>query len=258
MTDMDIWLRMHYESGQILMKDIRNAFRHMGYDLVPGEAPGQERAWAEVKDRYSATDSSRVAEEHWEAFREAADRLRYRPARVTEKGQEDTFEGFGEQGVDSVAPPMRAEARERVVGQTLGRLRWLSLGGTATPPVHPGDVGVDLSTVHDAHIQPGGVTYVPLGVAFAAPPGAWILLIGRSSLASKLGLAMVPGVIDNGFRGEMLAGLYPIGPTSIKLPAGTRVAQAILVPMFPTMLEQVDTLPESARGANGFGSTGGH
>jgi dUTP pyrophosphatase len=105
--------------------------------------------------------------------------------------------------------------------------------------------------------QPGEVTYVPTGVAFAPPPGFWILLLGRSSLARKLGLACVPGVIDNGYRGEMLAGVYPIGTRAVLVAAGTRLVQAIVVPAPPPVpLIEADELPTSDRGHNGFGSTG--
>jgi dUTP pyrophosphatase len=265
MTEItDPWLRLHYESGQVPMKDIRGVFRTLGYDLE--QKPDKEldpESWAEIASLHEALYPDSGSASQWGAFRDAAARLGYRPAWTGGRGQEDTTEDFGEAPVrvgyrEQVAGG-RAEARERIVGQTLGTLKWQSLGGgVATPPVYQGDVGVDLSTVLAVMVMPGQVTYVPLGVKFAAPPGAWIFLLGRSSLASKLGLAMVPGVIDNGFRGEMLAGLYPIGGTPVELPAGTRVAQAILVPMFPTHLVEVTELPPSDRGENGFGSTGGH
>jgi len=268
---MDIWMRLHYESGQVPLASIRGTFREAGYDLLPGVDPKQGQYWRSLLAWYRGRHPGEQAELDWKAFYEATERLGYRPAPVERKAQGDTTEGFGEailreawegaegfgEATDTVS--YRTEARERIVGQTLGRLQWRSVnGGTATPPVYQGDVGVDLATTYHTDVLPEGVTYAPLGVHFAAPPGAWILLLGRSSLASKLGLGMVPGVIDNGFRGEMMAGLFTLGPDPVMVPMGTRVAQAILIPMFPTHLVQVDDLPPSDRGQNGFGSTGGH
>lgn len=267
---MDIWMRLHYESGQVPLVNIRQTFREAGYDLAPGVDTKQGQYWRSLLAWYRGRHPGEQAEKDWAAFFAAAGRLGYRPVPVDRTAQEDTTGGFGEAtdtvsysatGANEDAPNLapRAEARERVVGQTLSRFQWLSSDdGIATPPMFQGDVGVDLSTTRWELIEPGKVTYCGLGVRFAAPPGAWILLIGRSSLASKLGLAMVPGIIDNGYRGEMFAGLYPIGPNEVELGMGTRVAQAILIPMFPTHLVQVEELPPSDRGENGFGSTGGH
>lgn len=256
---MDKWMRLHYESGQVPLNQIRATFREAGFDLTTGFQPNDRAFWITLHNWYNTRHQDTVAQTQWEAFREACDRLGYRPAPVDRAAQESTTERLPEAPVAHA----RIEARSRVVGQVLGTLQWTpdpTHPGIATPPVFTGDVGVDLSTTEDVTVWPRGVHYVPLGVRFAAPKGAWILLIGRSSLASKLGLGMVPGVIDNGFRGEMLAGLFNLNPEGlpVDVPAGTRVAQAILIPMHPTMLLEVETLPESERGENGFGSTGGH
>lgn len=136
-------------------------------------------------------------------------------------------------------------------------------GGDVAAPAYLGDVGVDLSTTEDIEVPPGEIVYAPLGVAFAPPADCWLMLTGRSSTAAKLGLATIPGIIDSGYRGEMFAGVYKAGGrgespdwSPIVVPAGTTIAQAILIPaIFPRLVE-VDELPPSDRGTNGFGSSG--
>lgn len=242
-TKQDIWLTLHYESGQISMNRIRGVFRDLGYDLGHQEPdPGSNGMllWGTLANEYLKRFPGSVEAQEWSAFRKATTKMNLHPMPV---------------GTLHMVP----EARSRMA--TTGHpIRWKSvnLGGFAYPPAFEGDVGLDLAAAEDMVAYPDRVTYVPTGVAFAAPVGYWILLLGRSSTASKLGLTVVPGVIDNGYRGEMLAGVVPMGPDPVRIAKGTRIIQAIMMPVISPVPEQVEWLPPSDRGNNGFGSTGGH
>jgi len=99
---------------------------------------------------------------------------------------------------------------------------------------------------------------VPTGIAVAIPVGSVGLVAPRSGLAARHGLSVVngPGVIDAGFRGEVNVILINHGDNAVELARGDRIAQLVVVPVTSTELVEVDELPESDRGAGGFGSTG--
>lgn len=268
-SDTDaIWQNMHMESGQVSMLHIRNTFRSMGFDLGRVQESGGG-AFGRIAAEYARRHPGQQEMRDWVQFREACDRVGLGPVPVTGRHEAPVPMGPTERLHDlsvavsqmgEVPGPMTVEARERMVYGARNALQWTRVmeGGQAHPPQYPGDVGVDLQTTQAMTVIPGEIVYLPLGVAFAPPANTWILLVGRSSLAAKLGLAMVPGVIDNGFRGQMLAGCYTIGTEPVFVAEGTRVAQAILIPSVVPMLREVQELPESERGQNGFGSTGGH
>lgn len=125
---------------------------------------------------------------------------------------------------------------------------------------HPGDAGADLMTTVDVVLEPGERAMVPTGVALALPPGFVALVHPRSGLAARHGVSIVntPGTIDAGYRGEikvMLINHDPVEP--VKLRRGDRVAQLVVQRFERARFVEVETLPESARGAGGYGSTGG-
>lgn len=256
MHDNNIWLTVHYASNQTPMHVIRPWLQAQGWSLDP-QAPLSAGTWAKLGIAYKTEHQGAQSRLEWDRFSGAVETLgwglSYSGAEPPSEVQESTSEDKGK-------PEKRVEARSRMVGQRVRQLQWTPVGLKGVPfsPLHFGDVGVDLASAIGVECPPGEVTYVPTGVAFAAPPNTWILLVGRSSLASKLGLGCVPGVIDNGYRGEMLAGVFPIGDESIWVPKDTRLVQAILMPAIYPLLMAVTELPPSARGENGFGSTGGH
>lgn len=101
--------------------------------------------------------------------------------------------------------------------------------------------------------------FVPLGFAVAIPEGYVGLLVPRSSTGSRFGLCITNtiGVIDSDYRGELVASLsikpnYPIRNYS----KDDRLIQLVVVPIYTGLVEEVDKLPETARGHGGFGSTG--
>ncbi len=139
-------------------------------------------------------------------------------------------------------------------------LRLLSDEAVVPTYAHPGDAGADLCTTVDVRLAPGERALVPTGVAIALPEGLVALVHPRSGLAARCGLSIVnaPGTVDAGYRGEikvLLINLDPLEP--VELRAGDRVAQLVVQRFERAQFLAVDTLPDSARGAGGYGSTGG-
>lgn len=125
---------------------------------------------------------------------------------------------------------------------------------------HPGDAGADLVTTVDLVLAPGERALVPTGVALAIPQGYVGLVHPRSGLAARHGLSIVntPGTVDAGYRGEVKVLLVNLDPREpVELRRGDRVAQLVLQRVGRAGFVEVDALPDSARGAGGYGSTGG-
>ncbi|MBZ5738668.1 dUTP diphosphatase [Nocardioides mangrovi] len=125
---------------------------------------------------------------------------------------------------------------------------------------HPGDAGADLVTTIDLTLQPGERGLVPTGIAIALPPGYVALVHPRSGLAARHGLSIVntPGTVDAGYRGEIKVLLINHDPAEpIELRRGDRVAQLVVQRFETARFVEVEGLPDSVRGAGGYGSTGG-
>ena len=131
-----------------------------------------------------------------------------------------------------------------------------------SPPRYalPGDAGADIVTTVDAVLAPGQRAVLPTGIAIALPEGYAAFVHPRSGLAARAGLSLVnaPGTIDAGYRGEIKViaiNLDPVAP--LVLTRGDRIAQLVIQRVEAAIFEVVDELPESQRGADGHGSTGG-
>jgi dUTP pyrophosphatase len=125
---------------------------------------------------------------------------------------------------------------------------------------HPGDAGADLVTTVDVRLEPGERVLVPTGVAIALPEGYVALVHPRSGLAARHGVSIVnaPGTVDAGYRGEIRVLLVNLDPrTPVALRRGDRIAQLVVQRVERARFREVDRLPASARGAGGYGSTGG-
>lgn len=123
-----------------------------------------------------------------------------------------------------------------------------------------GDAGADLRAVQDLVLAPGERCLVGTGVAIAIPTGHVGLVTPRSGLAARSGLSIVnaPGVIDSGYRGEIKVCLINLDSTAeIRISAGDRIAQLLIMPFVTAEFTPVDDLDETSRGAGGYGSTGG-
>lgn len=125
---------------------------------------------------------------------------------------------------------------------------------------HPGDAGADLRAAEDVVLAPGERALVGTGVALALPEGHVGLVTPRSGLAARAGLSIVnaPGVIDSGYRGEIKVCLVNLDPReTIRLNAGDRIAQLLVMPFVSATFVEVGSLDETVRGDGGYGSTGG-
>ncbi len=119
---------------------------------------------------------------------------------------------------------------------------------------------MDLHAAVDAPqtIEPGRIALVGCGFAMALPAGYEAQVRPRSGLASRHGLTVVnsPGTIDADYRGEVKVALVNLGQAAVTIERGTRIAQLVVAPVTRVSWEAVEHLPETERGAGGFGSTG--
>ena len=140
-------------------------------------------------------------------------------------------------------------------------LRYTRLLSTAVPPAraHPEDAGLDLCAAEPAVLGPGERASVGTGIAVAIPEGRAGLVLPRSGLAARHGIALVnsPGLIDSGYRGEIRVLLLNTDRSeAFALEPGDRIAQLLVVRHEAPELAEVETLDLTVRGAGGFGSTG--
>ena len=124
---------------------------------------------------------------------------------------------------------------------------------------HPGDAGADLVAAEAVELAPGERATVGTGVAIALPDGYVAFVVPRSGLAAKHGITIVnsPGTVDAGYRGEIRVTLLNTDSSvAYSVAIGDRIAQLIVMPVSRARFVPVTTLPGSARGSQGFGSTG--
>jgi dUTP pyrophosphatase len=123
---------------------------------------------------------------------------------------------------------------------------------------YAGDAGLDLSTCEPLELHPGERALAKTGLAVAIPEGYAGFVQPRSGLAARHGIAVVnsPGLIDSGYRGEIQVVLLNTDRerTFVARP-GERIAQLVVLAVPQVALGEVDALPESERGARGFGSS---
>ena len=107
-------------------------------------------------------------------------------------------------------------------------------------------------------LKPGARALVPTGLTIALPAGYEAQIRPRSGLALKHGVTCLntPGTIDADYRGEVKVILINLGQEPFEIKRGERIAQIVIAPVTQGDWEIVETLPETARGAGGFGSTG--
>jgi len=122
-----------------------------------------------------------------------------------------------------------------------------------------GDAGMDLFAAEDVKLEPGQRSAIPTGIALAIPEGYAGFVQARSgrSLQEGLGVANAPGLIDSGYRGEVkVIAVNLDGSGLIDIRRGEKIAQIVFQKVERAEMELVDDLPDSDRGAGGFGSTG--
>ena len=107
-------------------------------------------------------------------------------------------------------------------------------------------------------VAPGQRVLAPTGLTIALPAGYEAQVRPRSGLALKHGITCLntPGTIDADYRGEVKVILINLGQETFTIKRGERIAQMVIAPVTQGVWDVVDALPETARGAGGFGSTG--
>ncbi|HEU0303222.1 MAG TPA: dUTP diphosphatase [Gaiellaceae bacterium] len=124
---------------------------------------------------------------------------------------------------------------------------------------YPGDAGLDLVACERVELAPGEREIVPTGIAVAIPEGYAGFVIPRSGLALEHGISIVntPGLVDSGYRGELrVIALNTDRERSFTVEAGMRMAQLVVVPVPEVDVVELGELPQTVRGAAGFGSSG--
>ncbi len=123
-----------------------------------------------------------------------------------------------------------------------------------------GAAGSDVTACLESALEilPGKRALVPTGLAVAIPEGFEIQVRPRSGLAAKKGITVLntPGTIDSDYRGEVQVILANLGEVPVCIEPGERIAQLVVQAVPQVAWSEVTELPETARGAGGFGSTG--
>lgn len=140
-------------------------------------------------------------------------------------------------------------------------LRFRRLDPAARLPAraHEDDAGYDLHALEPARLEPGARALVRTGLAIELPAGHAGLVLPRSGLAARHGIALVnaPGLIDAGYRGELRVLLLNTDrDAAFEVAAGDRIAQLVIVAVATPQIVEVDDLSATARGESGFGSSG--
>ncbi|MGA9071420.1 MAG: dUTP diphosphatase [Terracidiphilus sp.] len=141
------------------------------------------------------------------------------------------------------------------------RVKLLEVGARAPEVAHPGeDLGYDLFALTGAVLAPRVSVKMRTGIAVEARhPGTGeplgLLVRDRSSMAAR-GIATTAGVIDAGYRGEILILMTNLTDAAIELKAGEKIAQMIPMPVLTGTVVTVESLEDSARAEKGFGSSG--
>lgn len=124
---------------------------------------------------------------------------------------------------------------------------------------NPGDAGFDLraALAEPLTLQPHQSEMFGTGVAVAIPEGYFGLVVPRSSMGKRnLMIANTVGIIDSGYRGEIMARMHNNGPQPQTIEPGERILQMLILPFTQVPLEEAAELDETARGTGGLGSSG--
>lgn len=123
---------------------------------------------------------------------------------------------------------------------------------------HPGDAGIDLYALEEVVFAPGAQERVRTGIAIEIPDGHVGLIWDKSSVSFNNSLKIMGGVIDAGFRGELVASLVNLSSVPQTLKAGQKFTQIVIQKYEDCDIVESNTLSDSARGHGREGSTGKH
>lgn len=140
--------------------------------------------------------------------------------------------------------------------QEILRVKKLSEFATIPQRASKGAAGYDLSSAYDVEIEGRGKCIVHTDLAIAIPEGHYGRIAPRSSIAWKNHIDVGAGVIDSDYRGPIGVVLFNHSESTFKIARGDRIAQIIIEKISTPQIQQVETLDDTERGENGFGSTG--
>ena len=183
------------------------------------------------------------------------------------KLQESLSQEMGEMSYEDILNEMDIDIhqleKDMVENKNLLTLGYKVLHPDATLPKYNygSDSGFDLHSVDEIEIPAFGRALVPTGLSFDIQDGYEIQVRTKSGLAINQGLMVLnsPGTVDNGYTGEVKAIIFNTNPTSVTIPKGMKVGQAVLCPVVNggwVDLKPINKINEKERGSNGFGSTG--
>ncbi len=118
------------------------------------------------------------------------------------------------------------------------------------------DAGMDFFSNVEAVLNPGERKLIPTGVSMEIPEGYVGLIWDKSGIATKYGIKTMAGVIDSGYRGEILILLHNLSSEEFRIQKGSKIAQMLIQPVKQEEIIEAEELDETERGSKGFGSTG--
>lgn len=138
------------------------------------------------------------------------------------------------------------------------QIRLIDKRATVPTYAHDGDSGMDITSVDQVTLLPGESRLIRTGLQIAVPPGTEAQIRPRSGLAIMYQVTVLntPGTIDSNYRGEVGVILINHGPQPFHVKTGMKIAQMVICPVHYAEVIQVDSLDDTNRGADGFGSTG--
>lgn len=119
-----------------------------------------------------------------------------------------------------------------------------------------GDAAFDLRSAEEKSIKAGQKELFKTGLRFAVPEGHCGLVWDRSGLAARHGIHCLAGVLDSGYRGELILVLHNLGKEDFLVKKGMRIAQMLIQPVASAKLMEVEEMEDTERGDGHFGSTG--
>lgn len=136
------------------------------------------------------------------------------------------------------------------------KIKKLSFDAILPKFAHEGDAGMDIFSIEKVEIKPNERVQIKTGLAFEIPKGCVGLIWDKSGLSHKFGLKTLGGVVDAGYRGELMVGVINLSKDTYALEKGHKVAQLLIQKIEHPQIVEVTELSETKRGKGGFGSTG--
>ncbi len=136
------------------------------------------------------------------------------------------------------------------------KIKKLRLDARIDPPAYPGDAGYDVYSLEDVLLEPGDHYDFNLGLSLEFEDSYVCLALMKSGLASRFGIDSVGTVIDSSYRGEIHAQIVNSSNKPVHIQPGMKIIQLLFVPVLHPKIEFVDSLEDTHRGENKFGSSG--